>query len=468
MKKNLFIIAIILTISTLAFLQSCEKKELINEQKDVIEENMNFDNGEVIELVNIGEYVANLFSIKSNFKEKVYLEIEKMFDGDYNVLMKTIDSDIELKSVMPKVSESYQIAMNGFKLKSQYPQIYIPFFEEHKKNGTLGKAKPIFVPFYDETEGDGDKYDGYILENGTWVKLDYKIDEEYARTNEVWVISINERVDKNGNVTEEYVNEDESGTESGSKSTPTPTNVTALPLNPGEMLIEWQDNLEFWGVEIWRSENHSGYYEIQDEVLHPHNSYTDRVVAGTYYSYKLKAYNAGLPSAFSSVVGNYGSQRAFNKYEKFDSFKMDSKCRNWCCPWTEGRAEFKIKAIRYRTDLSQIEDSEISLPKTWGGEMVDNWYTFDKDLWIWDINQYAYNYYTHVHEDDGTGEGVTIKLQLAYKEIGGVTPSISFSFNISNRDEDLGGHYVYHQEDLEHEYELNPLKGTAYFRANNN
>lgn len=49
--------------------------------------------------------------------------------------------------------------------------------------------------------GDKDQYPGYILnENGEIVEYNRMIDEKFAQENEVWALTINERVDENGKV----------------------------------------------------------------------------------------------------------------------------------------------------------------------------------------------------------------------------------------------------------------------------
>jgi hypothetical protein len=77
-----------------------------------------------------------------------------------------------------------------------YSQIYIPFIEEHTYND-----KPVLVIAYEETDDCiargyqiiGDKINEVI------------VDETFARENLVWVISINERVDENGDYIREMV-----------------------------------------------------------------------------------------------------------------------------------------------------------------------------------------------------------------------------------------------------------------------
>jgi hypothetical protein len=77
-----------------------------------------------------------------------------------------------------------------------YPQIYIPNYEDLKSKGKLGVASPIIIPYAYQEEAN-DEYIGYQLDSrGNYVQLPSKISESYADDNEVWVISLNEVVNR--------------------------------------------------------------------------------------------------------------------------------------------------------------------------------------------------------------------------------------------------------------------------------
>jgi hypothetical protein len=83
-----------------------------------------------------------------------------------------------------------------------FPQVFIPNYSNLKKLGKIGKQKPyIYIFNGDEDDNKAENYKGYQISNG---KIAEKtgINEKFANENEVWVISINERVigDNNGNV----------------------------------------------------------------------------------------------------------------------------------------------------------------------------------------------------------------------------------------------------------------------------
>lgn len=139
----------------------------------------------------LGHFVLNENRLNKNFKEFLYGEIEKQFDGDYNVLIDVLlEKNVNSKS--KAVGFSKRIT-DEFQSQDIYPQIFIPFYEELKAEGILGSKDPIVVfPTPDEAIRE---YPGYILNDKVELQeLDFMISEEFAMQNEIWVISPNERV----------------------------------------------------------------------------------------------------------------------------------------------------------------------------------------------------------------------------------------------------------------------------------
>lgn len=141
------------------------------------------------------------------FRSILYQEIEKKFDGDYNVLIENL---VNLKTASGKTLRErmesnigdgvIDKALDKFRnLEGEdwYPQIFIPSFDLLKEKQVIqGRNQGVFqvVPiiFYD---GDETKIvvNGYLPdENGELVESVFGIDEQYAMENEVWIISINE------------------------------------------------------------------------------------------------------------------------------------------------------------------------------------------------------------------------------------------------------------------------------------
>lgn len=148
-----------------------------------------------------------------NVKQTVHNEVEKQFDGDYNVLFedllsKTINKDSNSSSRIASIlsDEDYSAvlaaldAFKGINGEDFYPQIYIPYFETLEEKGesatsflSESEADPIIVVYDgDETKTE---WTGYRLNDlGELEDVGFPITVDFAENNLVWVISINERM----------------------------------------------------------------------------------------------------------------------------------------------------------------------------------------------------------------------------------------------------------------------------------
>jgi hypothetical protein len=139
------------------------------------------------------------------FRQALYQGIDQKFDGETNVLVK------DLLASQPAVADQWEraaqrlgfkgvsnalAAFQGINTRNAYPQLYIPFYEELKEEGKLGKTAPIVVLYY---ANDQPTYPGFTLDAAQGlIKTGQTVDEAQARQTEVWVISLNERVDSQG------------------------------------------------------------------------------------------------------------------------------------------------------------------------------------------------------------------------------------------------------------------------------
>lgn len=137
-----------------------------------------------------------------DFKNLLYNEVEKMFDGDENVLLERL---FEVnKDLLPQISQSRYLtatdkvdqSLDAFKnLESSqerfdlFPQIYIHNYFNLKEKGL--SQNPVIVVY------KGDKRE--ILEglrlNSKGETERIQVDESFASQNEVWVLSLNENYD---------------------------------------------------------------------------------------------------------------------------------------------------------------------------------------------------------------------------------------------------------------------------------
>lgn len=130
-------------------------------------------------------------SNQTEFKSAVHKLVQARFDGDDNVLCKEVISQKRSAFGEPQME-----ALLFFQNQGLYPQIYIPFVEEVENRKT---DEPIVFVNAIGADDSVTSLQGYYYEDDVLKETSFLIDEEYAMNHEVWVISINERVDENGN-----------------------------------------------------------------------------------------------------------------------------------------------------------------------------------------------------------------------------------------------------------------------------
>lgn len=199
-------------VGTVLLLASC-KKDIGSAATEAVSSNpisITQRNKSIQDLFSIGKTVGQL-SVSSNFKQAVYSEVGKRFDGDDNVLIKTLlDDPIAMQNARISNEQQQVLRQTVNRLQTgtvtkHYPQIYIPYFEElqNRRKGNSGGAnlrtsggeEPIVYVFWDGKETANDQYPGYVMNaNGELEKLPDPISDEYAKQHEVWVLSFNERM----------------------------------------------------------------------------------------------------------------------------------------------------------------------------------------------------------------------------------------------------------------------------------
>lgn len=176
------------------FLLSCGKEIVKNE--DIIPlGNRIVSKKEAHLLVN---NVAKL-SASSIFRELVYKEVSKKFDGDDNSLLNYLNNrykSIGLKNAF--VNSEYESIISTLNERGLYPQIYIPQFEETKLK-SIKNDVPIYIIDAFNTDDSDEQFKAYYIDiSGEIQETEFLIDEDFAGENEVWVVSLNERVNENG------------------------------------------------------------------------------------------------------------------------------------------------------------------------------------------------------------------------------------------------------------------------------
>jgi hypothetical protein len=179
------------------FMFSCKK----NEQLIIVEENSIAKKS----ITEQRQYVRDNFKqlmkeLKPIFKDAelkaiLYSEVTKKFDGDYNVLIKTLINNQQVSSKINKEKiNSLLSAFYNIDGRNYHPQIYIPNFENHNTNQNLRTAtsEDAEVVFYDGDETVIQVPTYSYNEDGEVVPSGNIADENYAYARPLYIFGLNE------------------------------------------------------------------------------------------------------------------------------------------------------------------------------------------------------------------------------------------------------------------------------------
>lgn len=128
----------------------------------------------------------------SEFRNFVLSGVSGKFDGDYNFLLSNMNSQTFKARLFHNQNELLNLISENQNFENGL-QIYIPNFEEKANARTTNIDSEVTLVFQ-ETDESIKEVDGYKLIDNELVKLDFKITEEFAKDNEVWVLGYNERI----------------------------------------------------------------------------------------------------------------------------------------------------------------------------------------------------------------------------------------------------------------------------------
>lgn len=218
-RYNLIILAIALLAMT-----SCNKEKIVQEEATGAITNerdaFTIKNESMLNTVALG--LLDIARDK-NFRAEVYQEVGKQFDGDDNVLLKTLQEKRDLRTVFSQslsnnrivdhkvtsqigyeygfyeTTDQLEKAINGFVMDDEvwFSQIYIPFAE----NINADELPTIVVGTEDSEDCVALGYK--LLKNNGFDIIE--VDESYAKEHLVWVVSVNEVVNNEGIIEEEMI-----------------------------------------------------------------------------------------------------------------------------------------------------------------------------------------------------------------------------------------------------------------------
>ncbi len=196
--------------------------------------------------------VSPMLTLAQNpqFRDLVHTKVAQQFDGDDNVLLSDLLSEAVRTGIVNPYSAEYQSLtatissfanVNGTSFE---PQIYIPNFE----TGLLIQPENVEMVVFESNLAQT-QLPVYVLEGGSVTVKSQPADEAYAENFEVWVISVNERVNMGGEALRQLRALDATGLTSRKASRPgngpiaanATCNPTGLRNNKGlEYLNSWR------------------------------------------------------------------------------------------------------------------------------------------------------------------------------------------------------------------------------------
>lgn len=244
-----------------------------------------------------------------------------------------------------------------------------------------------------------------------------------------------------------------------------PSIIEAFPSDFGAITINWSTVNNADGYIVYRKEGFSGNFQ-QIAVTTANNptfsNYTWTV--GNYYEYRVAAYNGTVDcqSPLSDPKGAFTSWRQQNFYEVVSRIFIDDSCNWWITGLFDNNYEFEVRPVRFNLSESSVEMSPIQLSSRAQLDRLfgNGWLSFYTTLFRWDMQNYSNNYYLHVIEDDGDGQGFEVSIGAKFGKAPGPEINASIKFNISNYDENMGFANVYHFEN-QSSYSLQPESGSA-------
>ncbi len=247
-----------------------------------------------------------------------------------------------------------------------------------------------------------------------------------------------------------------------------PTNPSALPNSSCCIQVKWGGVTGAVSYEIFRQFGNFSNDKIAT-VNNTQNIYSDKNLKnGTRYCYSIRSVDSvGNVSGLTYPVDAIASWRTNRTYEKIIKIFVDRDCWNKAiCGTFDGKIELQYKLVLFNRENKSIE----SLPAGAVGALTqqsrndqrDTWCTYNQNLFLWDLQTYAYSYGIYFVEDDGNGTSVTVelsanlKVDLAESASGQVSASIKF--NIAAKDDQIGSMVVHYDTEAETEFVITPLE----------
>lgn len=227
----------------------------------------------------------------------------------------------------------------------------------------------------------------------------------------------------------------------------TPGGFSVHPAGPYTIQINWTQVPGAVAYEIYRQYSTNPNYLLATVDGNQINYYDQYLSLGDHYTYSVRAIDAtGNASPLTNGLESCSSWRTNGRRDVIDKIFIDSDCWRWCCGLFDGKIELQYKTSYLRlpgnTNLAYPSVGVNSLGQKTRSQQKGEWCTYNHYLFPWDVRSNSYSYRIILVEDDGAGDGKTIKLGLTFKvqvfKIIDISVSPGIEFKIAAKDEDFG------------------------------
>jgi hypothetical protein len=226
-----------------------------------------------------------------------------------------------------------------------------------------------------------------------------------------------------------------------------PSTFSVFPAGPYTIQLSWSQVPGAVSYEIYRQYMTYPNYLLATVGSDQINYYDQYLGTDFGYTYSIRAVDAsGNASPLTNGLESYASWRTNGNRDVIDKIFIDSDCWKWCCGLFDGKIELQYKTsyltLPGNTNTAYPGVGVNSLGQKTKDQQKNKWCYYNHYLFPWDVRTKSYSYRIVMVEDDGAGDGTTIKLGLTFKvqifKIVDISAPLSIEFKIADKDESFG------------------------------
>lgn len=432
MKKTLFIVVFTLLLISCEQHNTSDSSTIINAEK--------YNSEEKTEL--ISSYAQMLAASMGNpeLRETIKDEAQIKFDGDYDILTNklqnlklkgdhtTVRNTLAASCIITRANEGcFTGNLDELieEIQAEFPnlQVSVPIHcDEWDTENYIPLVAFLPYDFDDQTATEVEAFDI----NGNSYMLSLEEEPEQP----VIVVSISERVDKNGDIlaftntlsgpySDLYPNRSNS-LGYPTKADTAPTGCKLSPSGSRSLLFEWQ-NVDNQGYAVFRKTTGDSDFVLCNTTELNYNYFVDNnLTPGQSYYYKVRAIlGENHYSPFSYYVGAIASSRDEGERLQVKSIKFaDGQALRQVEKWVSGAPELRLRIVKGGENSATIVyDSERFEPKK-RSDVVGEWWEIPDNMSLYISNWNSSSLGTVLtfdwQEEDQNGK-LTVEIQANYE-----------------------------------------------------